>query len=100
MKKVFLEIINSLPSATEGKLFGAPSIKASNGKNAAFLWQNNMTFKLDETDRLAALQLKGAAIGRHIYATDKEMKGWVTIPAEHADKWKIYATLAIEFVSS
>ena len=56
-----------------------------------------MIFKLDENSEKEALKLKGSRIGSHLYAPDKPMKGWVLIPNEHSDKWKHFATRAIEF---
>lgn len=47
-EKIFRQIITDLPNGSEGKMFGAKSIKSENGKTAAFFWKEDMTFKLDE----------------------------------------------------
>ena len=95
----FHQLIDVLENAIEGKMFGAPCIKASNGKTAAFLWEGNMVFKLDKQDIEQALMLEGAETGRHLYNPSKEMKGWVILPKEQASEWQEYAIKAINFVS-
>ena len=97
-EKTYEQIINEIPAAKKGKLFGAPSIKTINGKNVAFLWKERMTFKLDEKSQQIALKIKGSTIGTHIYDEDKQMKGWVSIPKKHQKEWKMFAGLAINFV--
>ncbi|MEE9322258.1 MAG: hypothetical protein V3U76_17600 [Granulosicoccus sp.] len=87
-------------NASAGKMFGAHSLKASNGNTAAFFWKNSMVFKLDEQSRQDALQLSGVCVGSHIYAPDRKMTGWISIPTCHADNWTHYASKAIEFVST
>ncbi len=91
------QIINEIPTAIKGKLFGALSIKAFLGKNIAFLWEDKMTFKLDEKSQQIALKLEGSTIGTHIYDEDKPMKGWVTIPKQHQKEWKRFTVLAINY---
>jgi len=86
-EELFNQIVNQVPDAIEGKMFGASCIKSINGKAVAILWKDNMLFKLDEKTQQEALKLNGSKIGSHLYATDKLMKGWVSLPIEHADKW-------------
>lgn len=81
-------------------MFGALSIKASNGKTAVFFWEEKMAFKLDEKSRREALKLGGASITTHLYAPDKQMKAWVSIPAEHREKWEEYTALALKYIAS
>lgn len=57
-----------------------------------------MIFKLDNATQEDALKLDNAHIGTHIYAPEKLMKGWVTIPFSHAKKWREFAEKAIQFV--
>ncbi len=97
-EKIFLQIIDELPNGIEGKMFGAKSIKSENGKTAAFFWEENVTFKLDGKAESEALKLSGAKIGSHLYAKDKQMKGWVLIPNEHSEKWTEFAKKAIDYV--
>ena len=97
-EKQFHQIIKGLTNGVEGKMFGAKCIKSINGKTAAFFWQGNMVFKLDQETQEKALQLKGAKIGSHLYAPDKPMKGWVSVPAAHADKWMDFAEKALKNV--
>ena len=56
-EKIFHQIIADLPNGTEGKMFGAKSIKSENGKTAAFFWEEEMTFKLDEKSEIEALKI-------------------------------------------
>jgi len=95
----FHQIANDLLNASEGKLFGALSIKANNGKTAAFLWENKMVFKLDEKSQKQALELDGACTGTHIYSPEKQMKGWISIPEQHMEVWAKFAGKAVIFVS-
>ncbi|MEP1096513.1 MAG: hypothetical protein ABJG78_15465 [Cyclobacteriaceae bacterium] len=98
VEKVFQAIIHDLPEATQGKMFGAKSVRASNGKTAAIFWNEEMIFKLDDEGQKEALKLSGAKVGTHLYAKDRPMKGWVNIPHKHCDKWEHFASKAIEFV--
>ena len=100
LEKQFHKIALETSNAVEAKMFGAMSIKASNGKNAAFFWQEKMVFKLDEKTQKEALKLEGAEIGSHIYAPERKMKGWVLIPSAHTDQWAKFASKAIKFVSA
>ena len=56
-----------------------------------------MLFKLDDTAQKEALKLAGSRIGSHLYAPDKPMKGWVTLPEIHADNWAYFAQKATAF---
>ena len=97
-EKLFYQIIEDLPNAIKGKMFGAISIKSSNGKTAAFFWKGNMVFKLDEKSQEEALKLDSAKIGSHLYAPDKPMKGWVSISEIHSDKWPDFSKKALKYV--
>lgn len=97
-EKIFRQIITDLPNGSEGKMFGAKSIKSENGKTAAFFWKEDMTFKLDEKSGLKALKIDGAKIGSHLYSKDKQMKGWVLIPKEHSKLWSKFSKKAIDYV--
>ena len=99
-EKLYHQIINEIPDASEGKMFGAPCIKSINGKATALLWKNNMLFKLDEKAQQDALKLSGSGIGSHLYAPDKPMKGWISLPLKHSDKWSNFTKKAVAFVAT
>ena len=99
-EKIFEQIITDLPNGFKGKMFGAKSIKSGNGKTAAFFWKGNMTFKLDEKSEIEALKIDGAKNGTHLYAKDKQMKGWVLIPKEHSEMWSKFSKKAIVYVET
>lgn len=94
----FKEIVKEMPDASEGKFFGALSIRTRNGKNIAFLWRDHLTVKLDEESRKLALNLNGSKVGVHIYNPKKEMKEWVSLSEEHTEKWKEFVSLAVKYV--
>jgi len=99
-EELFHQIASKTPNATVGKMFGALSIKTKNGKTAAFLWKGNMVFKLDEDSQQLALKLEGASIGSHIYAPDKQMKGWISLPEKQLERWLEFAKKAVHFTGS
>lgn len=59
-----------------------------------------MVFKLDKKNQERALRINGSKIGTHLYAPEKQMKGWVLIPNNHSDKWTEFTEKAVEYVSS
>ena len=97
-EKLFHQIAEELPIATESKMFGAFCIKAINGKVAAIFWEDAMIFKLNNDDEKMALRLKGARQGTHLYATNRPMNGWVLIPFIYSKRWKDHAKKSIAFV--
>lgn len=97
-EKLFHQISSGIPNSVEGKMFGAKCIKSINGKTAAFFWKENMVFKLDERTQEQALKLKGSKVGAHLYAPEKQMKGWISIPIKHSQKWTEFAISAIKYV--
>ena len=97
-EKIFQQIIEDLPNGIEGKMFGAKSIKSENGKTAAFFWKDDMTFKLDEKSEREALIIDGAKMGSHLYAKNRQMRGWVLIPKERAEFWGEYSKKAVDYV--
>ena len=78
-------------------MFGAPCMKSKNGKVAVILWEEGMLFKLNNESIAKALTLSGSKIGSHLYAPEKTMKGWVSIPLQHSERWLEFATRAIHF---
>jgi len=99
-EELFRKIIIEIPNAMVGKMFGASCIKLINGKAAALLWKDHMLFKLDEKTQQDALRLSGSSIGSHLYDPDKPMKGWVSVPLKHSDKWPNFTKKAIAFVTT
>lgn len=97
-EKFFHKIVNDIPDAIEGKMFGAMCVKSTSGKAVAIFWKNNMLFKLGKKEQEEALALDGASVGSHLYAPDKPMKGWVQIPTKHADKWADLTAKAMAYV--
>lgn len=95
---VFHKIIQEIPDAEEGKVFGAACIKLIHGKTVAILWNDNMLFKLDEQSQREALELNGARVGSHLYAPEKPMKGWIAIPEAHAERWAEFTGKAVAYV--
>ena len=79
-------------------MFGAKSMKTKNGKTAVFIWKDRMVFKLDAKSYALALALKGATIASHLYAPEKSMLGWVSIPISASDKWFEFASAAAKYV--
>ena len=96
-EELFHKIVNEIPDATEGKMFGASCIKSINGKAVAILWKGNMLFKLDEKAQQEALKLNGSSLGSHLYAPDKPMKGWISLPFQHSDKWTDFTKKSVVF---
>jgi len=97
-EELFHQIVNVVPDTIEGKMFGASCIKSINGKAVAILWKDNMLFKLDEKAQQVALKLNGSSIGSHLYAPDKPMKGWVSLPFKQSDQWTNFTKKAVAFV--
>jgi len=76
--------LQTLSSATPGKMFGMPCLK-NNGKAFAGFYEGAMVFKLRGHKHAEALALSGARLfdpsGR------RPMKEWVEVPSEHASSW-------------
>lgn len=99
-KELFYQIIKNIPNVSEGKMFGASCIKNKKGKVAAILWENTMLFKLNSELIQEALKLDEAHISSHLYASDRLMKSWVTLPFKHANKWPYFTQKAIDIIST
>ena len=59
-----------------------------------------MVFKLDQETQGRALKLNGSKVGAHLYAPDKSMKGWISIPETHSDKWSYFSKKALKYVDT
>ena len=97
---LFHKIVEEVPGAKKGKMFGALCIKAANGKAVAILWKDNMLFRLDRKTELGALKLNGAHPASHLYAPEKPMNGWIELPYKHSDRWTMFTAKAIAFVET
>ena len=97
-EELFHKIANELPNATKGKIFGALCIKAPNGKSAAIFWKEEIIIKLSPNDEKEALKLPTSRQGTHLYAPDRKMKSWVTVPFAHGDKWEDLIKKSIRYV--
>lgn len=95
---LFHQIVQGLPDAKSGKMFGALCIKAPNGKAAAMFYQNHMVFKLRPDDEKEVMSLDGA----HIFDPmgGRPMRGWVQLPFEYAARWPELAGKALDYVRS
>lgn len=94
--ELFNQIIEEIPAARPGKMFGALCIKAQNGKAAAMFWKDNMVFKLTGEDEQEANSLDGASVFNPMGT--KPMSGWIQIPFDYSDKWKAYTESALAYV--
>ena len=83
-ENLFHLIIKENPNGIIGTMFGANCIKSINGKTAAFLWGEDMVFKLDQKDQEEALKING----------------WVSIPRNQSEKWNDFTQKALEYVNS
>lgn len=95
-EELYHQIASELPDATESKMFGAKCLKAPNGKALAMYWQECMVFKLTGDAASEALSLDGANV--FTPAADRPMNGWIQIPFDYADRWKVFAALALAYV--
>ena len=85
-KQYFDELLNGIPDAKPGKMFGADSIKMPNGKAGAFYKDDKIIVKISGDILKEAEQLKGVRP-----FSPKEgyvMNGWTEIPFEHKILWK------------
>jgi hypothetical protein len=83
-------------SVVASKMFGMPCLKVD-GKAAAGLFNDSMTFKLAGAAHATALALDGA----HLFdpsAMGRPMKEWVQVPYANRDRWASLAEAAIAYV--
>jgi hypothetical protein len=94
-EQLFHDIAASIPDTTEGKMFGALCIKASNGKAGVMYWKEFMIFKLSGEAEKEAMKLKGAKV---FEPGGRPMNGWIQLSEDHAAKWKKLAETAMKEV--
>ena len=96
-EKLFHDIAEGIPKATEGKMFGALCFKAPSGKSAAMYWKECLVVKLEAKDVAVAMKLKGA---KHFDPMGgRPMKEWVQIPFVHSKEWKSFSEKAMKYIT-
>jgi hypothetical protein len=98
-RKRFDEIVDDLaardPDIEETQMMGRPSIKAGGKLIACYESRATMAFKLpDEAEQERALVLDGARIYDPA-DSGRLMRGWIEVPAVHADEWAGLAETAV-----
>jgi len=83
------------PGVSRAKMFGMPSVMV-NGKAFAGLSGESMIFKLSGEAHQAALAVDGAKLFEPM--AGRPMKEWVSVPAEHAERWLELAGAALLYV--
>ena len=89
---LFEELLNTIPLATAGKMFGANAIKMPNGKAGAFFKNGILIVKISGETLAEAEKLSGVKP-----FSPKEgyvMNRWIEIPFEHKNSWKKYAEIS------
>lgn len=94
----FTELVNGIPNAKPGKMFGALCMKMPNGKSAAMFWKDNIVVKLPEEILQEAIGLNGARLFEPMEG--RSMKEWVQIPSDHKSTWKTYAEISARSVEA
>ena len=97
-EELFHKIATEMPEATEGKMFGALSIKAPNNKAAVLFKNEKIAFKLPEPDLSETLSLDRAQLFDP--ADGRPMKGWAELPFSYAEKWPELAQKSLDFVKN
>jgi len=84
---------------TMGKMFGAPCLKI--GKKAfAFLFHDEMVFKLGKEDAAYLLKEFPGATLFDPSGKNKPMTAWIQVPAQHLNQWEGLARHALEYVQA
>jgi hypothetical protein len=97
-EEYFMELTNEIPDVKPGKMFGALCMKAQNGKSAVMFWRDNIVVKLHGNSLDEALSLEGTQLFEPMEG--RLMREWVQIPFIHKDKWKSFALISANIVSS
>lgn len=92
----FNKIASEFPDSKTGKMFGTLCIKNSKGKAFAMLWHDEIVVKLDETDVINTLKIRGAKLFDPM--DGRPMKEWVQLPFEHSSKWEKLVQLSYNYV--
>ena len=93
----FNEILNDIPDAVPGKMFGCPSAKMPNGKAGMFFKNNEIIVKISGETLEKALKLDG--VGLFTPKENRPMNGWYVIPFQHHEKWMGFAKISCSEVA-
>ncbi|AHF17919.1 hypothetical protein [Niabella soli] len=85
----FTTLIELIPDAQPGKMFGALCMKMPNGKSGAMFWKDHLVVRLQGKEMEMALALSGARIFEPMEG--RPMNGWVQVPFAHKNKWMAFA---------
>jgi hypothetical protein len=94
----FTDLIEQIPNAKPGKMFGALCMKMPNGKSGAMFWKDNIVVKLQGEAFQEAMHLDGT----HLFEPmeGRPMKEWVQIPFDYKNKWKTFATISAQSIEA
>ncbi len=94
-EEVATEMQAADPRVERSQMFGMPTLKVGK-KVFAGVHGGEMTFKLDENSRTAALKLPGVRIFEPM--AGHAMKEWVQVPETTADHWPALARQALKYI--
>lgn len=97
-EEFFIELIEQIPNAKAGKMFGALCMKMPNGKSAAMFWKDNIVVKLQGEVLQEAMSLDGTQLFEPMEG--RPMKEWVQIPFDYKNKWKAFAKISAQSVET
>jgi hypothetical protein len=95
-EEYFHSLVKEIPNGKASKMFGAPCVKAANGKAVAMYWKDCIVVKLSEDAHKEALSLDGSKLFEPMVG--RAMKEWVQIPFHYKKEWKKYALASMEIV--
>lgn len=95
-EKYFLAVIEEIPDAKPGKMFGALCAKMPNNKAAAMFWKDNIVVKLDEESLKEASSLPGSRPFEPMEG--RPMREWIQIPYKYHKLWQKYANISADIV--
>lgn len=94
MREYFDALLEELPEAKPGKMFGKDTLRLGRRPFAMF-YQDHLVVKLAEPENTEARQIPGtfwfAPMGE-----ERPMKNWVCIPFREYEEWVHWARLAQE----
>jgi hypothetical protein len=92
----FNDIADQIPDVKKSKMFGALCMKTPNGKASAMFWKECIVVKLQGDVLNDALSLDGSVLFEPMEG--RPMNGWVQIPFDYKDQWKMFADIAAQQV--
>ena len=97
-EQYFMNLIESVPGAFKGKMFGVPCIKVKSGKVAAVFWNDDLVVKLPSEALTEALSWDGSKSFEPMKG--KTMKEWAQVSVDYLDKWKELVEVAVKYVGN